>query len=426
MKYRRISLFLTFILFVVEGNAYSIIQSSDTSSEKVRSKEAKLVKIYKHNQLQDITADGKILFHEIKTPIWQGVSYLDKKNIEFYSSGSKASPTFSGTLNFPAIKSQNALRVVENESGREIAKKKLGEFHDVVVTQFISNTNKIFYRNDKQDNFQLWDFKSDVTKVCLKEVALRYISFLNEREAFGIVDYEKKGILSQLLVKLELPRCKLREIGDIYEPNLDKKFFLHQIDSAGITFTTDKKRLFYVVKDKIIIRNTSTFKIERVVKVAPRKLSFFNEPVFTSDGKYLLLQAEGGYETSDRRVWGVEARPCLLLIYDAKTFRKLGQVKVFDGQNLAVSPDSRFLAIAYRSVREDIFKINEQAHINLFELSTGRKLTTISHKSLATEKTDGAWRSKVKKMMFTLDGRYLLTSTLDTYVWDVTNLTSAR
>lgn len=422
MKYRRVFLFVAFIIFVAEGTAYSIIQSS----EKVRSKEVKLVKVYKHNQLQDITADGKILFHEIKAPIWQGVSYLGKKNIGFYSSDSKASLTFSGTLNFPAIKSQNALRVVENESGREIAKKILGEFHDVVVTQFIPSTNKVFYRNDKQDNFQLWDFKSDVTRVCLKEAALRYISFLNEREAFGIVDYEKNGILSQLLVKLELPRCELREIGGIYEPNLGGESFLQQIDSAGITFTTDKKRLFYVVNGKLIIRNTSTFKIERVVKVAPRKLSFFNKPVFTPDGKYLLLQAEGGYEAPDRQVWGTEPRPYLLLIYDAKTLRKLDQVKVFDGQNLAVSPDSRFLAIAYRSVGQDIFKINEQAHINLFELSTGRKLTTISHKSLATEKTDGAWRSKVKKMLFTSDGRYLLTSTLDTYVWDVSNLTSAR
>ena len=231
--------------------------------------------------------------------------------------------------------------------------------------------------------------------------------------------YKINGFRSQLLVKLELPNCELRKLGDIYEPGLDPKNRYNRINYyAGITITADKKQLLYVVRGKAVVRNTSTLEIEKELTAAPLKLSgHANRPVFTSDGKHLILQVKNAlsYKRGEKKQY-------FILIYDAKTYKKLNQFEVPGEKYMTVTRDGRFIAVAYKTEKKEFLRKTDQAHIDLFDLKTGQKLATMSHKRLR-QKRNNPWRSDINNMMFTPDDKYLLTSTNDTYVWDISFLT---
>ena len=125
-----------------------------------------------------------------------------------------------------------------------------------------------------------------------------------------------------------------------------------------------------------------------------------------------------------------------LLIYDAKTFKEIRRIEVTGKGKaivspLAVTPNGRFAAVAYKTTEEGFLylfshfnQIVEQAHIDLFDMETGKKVATMSHKKMG-ERPNAPWIWEIYKMKFTPDGKYLLTSShRDTYVWDVATLTS--
>ena len=331
----------------------------------------------------------------------------------------------------------------------------------------------------------------DIRETGLKDIRgldstskLNYIVFFNERGALGIIPYNfyrnGKKVRSKLLVKVELPGCKLKVIGDIYadldgnsshegtsssiefiEFTADKKHVLYAVGnriivrntstfavervftvnldkklsyekaSSSIEFTADKKHMLYVLGDKkIIIRNTSKFEIEKMFKLeAPLKLSYLRDPTFTEDGKHMILQVETHHVPNVKKRY-------FLLIYDAKTFKGIRRIEVTGKGKaivspLAVTPNGRFVAVAYKTVEEGFLylfshfnQIVEQAHIDLFDLRTGEKVATMSHRKRA-EKRDVPWMWDIGGLQFTPDGKYLFTSdNRDTYVWDVSALTS--
>jgi len=389
------------MLVVAMGGVYATNQAGGTSLEKRGDKKIKPVKIYKYNKLKDITADGRyLLFFQTKSPVTLGI---------FRSDGT-ASVNKSDT-------SADALRVVEFKSGKEIARK-----NNRGGGRFIPNTKQIYFIDGDDSAKYIWNYESDVTKLCFKrESGVSNIRFLNEKEGFAVVSYKIDGFPSQLLARLELPSCKLKKFGDVYPPGLDPKNLYNRIDIyAGITLTADKKQFLYVVRDKAIVRSTSTLEIEKEFTVDPLVLSqHANRPVFTSDGKHLILQADNGELLNGKS--GVKKR-YFILIYDAKTYKKLNQFEVQGEQYMTVSQDGRFIAVAYKTEKNEFLRKTDQAHIDLFDLKTGQKLATMSHKRLK-QKRNNPWRSAIGKMMFTPDGKYLLTSADDTYVWDVSFLT---
>ena len=141
-------------------------RAEGASLKKSGGKKIKPVKVYKYNGLRDITADGRyLLLSQTKSPVRLGTIRSD----------GTASVKKSDT-------SADALRLVEFESGREIARKSV-----LGGGQFIPNTTQIYF-TDRNYNHHIWDYESDVTKLCIKtEVDLSSVKFLNEKEAFGTV-----------------------------------------------------------------------------------------------------------------------------------------------------------------------------------------------------------------------------------------------
>ena len=402
MKYR----IVVFILITTMGSVYAMAQvvfSGKRGGEKIRP-----VKIYKRHQLADISADGRYVLFDL------------------------------------VGRSKYGMKIIEAESGREVARKN----EKAILMQFIPNTNSIFYVEIDPDTYKVWDFRTGVTKgVCIKEIweaeikvikgfgpvlSAGFAAFLSEKESIGLISYfynKEKKKKSELLVKLELSGCNLLKVlGDIYEPGLEKlKEGEHQ-QAEGITFVADEKQMSYMVGNKIIVRNTSTFEIEKIFTVeTPLKLFHLRLTTFTANGRRLILQAENFTDYNPHK------RRYLLLTYDAKTFKKLRQFEVISKgiDNLAVSPNGRFAAVAYKTVEEGFLylfshfnQIVEQAHIDLFDMETGKKVATMSHKKMG-ERPNAPWIWEIYKMKFTPDGKYLLTSShRDTYVWDVATLTS--
>lgn len=381
---------LVLILLSGIGSLYALTITGDRNVEK----EIKPVKVYKDSQLRDMSDDGKyLLLDYTKIPFRRYTIFSD-------GTAKAHQPDDTG----------DAIRVVELESGGEIAKLKISfEKYD----QFVPNTKQIFYEDTNNKIYQIWDYESDVKKACFDESKfnLQFVIFLNEKLAFGVIPKKEKHT-GQWFATLELPSCEVKIIGEVY-PNPDKNEIGYNL-TGKIQISSDKKNIIYLTyKNNMVVRDVETFKI--INEFSLENLQLLSKYQFTPDGRYFVVLAKTY----------VSPKHSYMLIYNANTFKQVHQFEVLGDESLAISPDSRFAAVAYKAVEKDFFKKTEQAHIVLIDLETGKEVAKMSHPKLK-EKRNDPFQADVNKMIFTSDRKYLLTSTYDTYVWDISQFTQNK
>lgn len=390
-------------LLVALASVYAMNQADVTNSYGRESKKVKPIKVYKYNKLRDISADGQdILFYQTKVPVRLYTLNSD-------GTGKAHQPDDVGDV----------LRVVSFNTGQEISRQKVIDLS--ADEQFIPNSKKIYFGDREERSYKIWSYELGKFRSCRKKDGLDFQSvvFLDGEQAFGVVRKEKSKE-GHLFATFELPSCEVKLIDELY-PNSRGDVSIREFIHGGISISADSKRLAYSVsQERMVIRDTKTLKI--VNEFFPNQLSFsfYRKHQFTLDGKYFITNATN-YANPDRG----EIRKYYILIYDAQTFKLVRRLEVPGDLNLAVSPDSQFAAVAYKTTEKEIFTKTEQAHIVLINLETGVEVAKISHPKLK-EKRNDPWQSIVNKIMFTPDGKYILTSTNDTFVWDISLLTNER
>ncbi|MDQ3132551.1 MAG: hypothetical protein M3Q99_17530 [Acidobacteriota bacterium] len=407
-------LLLLLLVFLAISEQYvSPAQTRGDNTGGINLKEIKPVTVYKQNQLADISGDGKLLlFYQTRVPMRTYTIPLD------------GSP---GYANQPPVH-DDVFRVVERESGREVAR--LG-IQDPSTTRFTPGTKKIIYKERTKarpfgNESKIWDYQTGETKLCLNIKKSVYSpAFVDSNTAFGTVDDENK-YLGSILTKIDLTNCQTEVIGRIYPLDPNNRVRNNTIRGSGIKISPDGKLMAYSLdsNDKIIFRNTA--KPEQIVReIDSAPLYFWSEQRFTPDGKFLITNAADGYMAYGG---GVQEN-YYLLIYDMKSFRKVGQIVVpVNGQTtipataqIAVSPDSRLVAATYKTVKKGTWDNTEQAHVAIYDIASGKQVGKVSHPPLKEKRSD-PFRSNISTIIFTPDGKHLLTSISDTYVWDVSNL----
>ncbi len=363
---------------------------------------------YKRNILQDISADGRLLL--------------------FYQTGA---PTRSYTIplgggqasaNQPPS-TDDVLRVVERASGREVAQIKVGFFPE--GAQFIPDTQQVFYKEPSGGSkpgwrFKTWNFSTGEAKACSDEDAtsFRHATVVDARHILGAVLQENGG---EVLGKLTLPDCSRTLTNPVNLANPKNMIW------GGMNVSPSVRHLAYGAGEEVIIRDATTLNTIKSI-TPPSGLIFGGEPIYTPDGKFILVVASN-------TILDKPETKRYLLFYDTTNYEVARRLditswsppKVRDdravsssvvGTAMAISPDGRLLAVGNTREEKKAFTTTEQAQVTLYDLTTGEEVARASHPPVKQQRND-PFAAKVTRLAFTPDGKYLLSSTYDTLIWEV-------
>lgn len=354
--------------------------------------------VFKQSSLLDMSADGLLLlFYSTRVPV------------RVYTFPQNGIPTVTKPPG------DDALRVLERISGREIAKHLTANTHDA---QFVPRTSEIYYREiGIRSRVKFWDYATGETKTCLEVsgAGVSSVNFISEKTAFGAV-YDEKGSKGDFLVKMKLPDCELENIGLVYPVDPQNPLRKNTINH-DLQISPDSRLFAYSLQDgeKIILRNTISYEITREISALP--IYFHNKEAFTPDGKLFVATA------ADRNpIIGNQAGDkYYLLVYDTGTWREVARIVVPGNNAIAVSPDGKLVATSYKTKRKVLGGNIEQGHVAIYELQTGKQIGTISHKPVREKRKD-PFQSDINKIIFTLDAKQFYTIGRDTYLWSVSQL----
>jgi WD40 repeat protein len=366
----------------------SLATTSVTDKKEMNLKQAAE---YKSNILQDISTDGRwLLFYQTSTPT---------RSQTIPQGGNRA------RANQPST-SDDVLRVVERSSGRELGRIKVEFFPESV--QFIPGTQQVFYKepasNKQKYLFKVWNFSKGEAKACSDAdvTNFRYATVVDAQHALGTVLEENGG---ESLGKLTLPECARTIISPVDPEYPQGKVW------GGVAVSLDKRFLAYTIYagSEVIIWDTANKRVAKNLSPAP--LSFWDKPAYTPDGKLLIViagtNAVGGKNTKS-----------YLLVYDTRTYQQVRRLEVPAVSAFAVSPDSQVLAVGYTKEEKKASITTEQAQLVLYNLMTGKEVGKASHPPVKQQRSD-PFAAKITQLAFTPDGRYLLSSTYDTRLWQL-------
>jgi WD40 repeat protein len=377
-------------------------------------KTLKLVTEYKNNVLEDISTDGRLLlFYQTSKPMRTYTIPID---------GSR------GKANQPEV-SGDTLRVVERESGREVGSVKVAFFPESV--QFIPGTQQIFYTeptSNKQGRvFRVWNFSTGEAKTCddTDAVSFRHATVIDAQHALGAVLQENGG---ELLGKLTLPGCTRAAMESVNPSNPNSMTW------GGLNLSHNKRFLAYGTNDEVIIRDAATLNTLKRIK-PPSGLIFGGNPIYTPDGKFLLVVASN-------TIFDKPETKRYLLFYDTTSYEVARRLDITSwnppvlrndvavnsnaiGTAMAISPNSRFLAVGYTKEERKALTTTDQAQVVLYDLTTSEEVAKASHPQVKKQRND-PFAAKIGKLAFTPDAKYLLSSAYDTLIWEIVSKAGDR
>lgn len=352
----------------------------------------KLVSEYKQDRLEALSADGRLLlmFHSNK-PVRSYTIPIDGTRAV-----AKQSPPFD-----------DRLRVVDRGTGREVGSIPIDFF--AVNKSFVLETARIFYSEPKRDSTpgwqsKLWDPASGEIRICLDapDGKIPGVFFLNNQWSFALVSNENGGAL---LAKFNVTGCVLKHLGPI-DPNNPRKQTW-----GNLALSRDGRFLAYSNGEQVLIRDLENNQVVRRLTAEP---SFFKGTLaFTPDDKTLVaVTCARGCSDSD-----AESKNHLWF-YNTSDYKKARELEVPKLTALKISPDSRLFAIAYKEEKQRALWRTEQGTIVLYDFLTGEQLARASHPSVK-QRRDNPRAAEVSSLAFTPDGKYLISSTNDTRVWQI-------
>jgi WD40 repeat protein len=362
--------------------------STSADSKKMN---LRLVAEYKQNQLEDLSADGKLmLLYRTSTPM------------RTYTSR----PGKGVTADQPDAY-DDVLRLVELESGRERSHIKAQFFPDLI--QFIPGTERVFYRGPKQGReltwqLELWDTAAQKVETCSSESAsgLRAVALLDQQYGLAVQLLADEG---DFLTRLSLRDCTRSIIGSV-DPTYSKGRIW-----GKLAVSPDKHFVAYTLHSRAIIWNVVQNRLARTLTTTTPDLFFGRELAYTPDGKILIISA------TNRPLGGTDKKDSLLL-YDTSNYQLLRLLPVPVISAMAISPDSRIVAIGSKEHQKAFLSIKEEAFVSLYDLASGKALSRASHSRVTAQRSD-PFVAQINRLIFTPDGKYLLSSTYDTRVWRI-------
>jgi len=174
-------------------------------------------------------------------------------------------------------------------------------------------------------------------------------------------------------------------------------------------FSADRSVVAYGLDHSVVCRRTSDLSVLWTAQV---DRIYFGVPRIgvSADGKYVVAAV------TDSLFSNLESR-YYLAMYNGKTGQELRRLAVSGTDGVAVSPDGALIAAAHVVTTKE----GSVPTVFLINTSTGRKVAAVTHDLVRVNPFMNAGFG-IHGVDFTSDGRYLITATHDTRIWDLSGL----
>lgn len=378
-----VSATLLFSQLLIGSNYTTTLARSNDRARK--GKQLKLIAEFKKNFLQDISSDGKfILLYQTNVPMRSYTIPLD---------GRKPSANQSGV-------GDDMLRIVDLENGREISSVPTTFFP--TEEQFIPNTHQVFYKEPTSSYsgslYKVWDTNAkQVAKVCPEttDKDISKVNFVNEKLAYGVLRNKEKG---HKLISISLPECQQTILGSVDPSETSSEV------NGQIILSPDKRQLAYSLGGhEVVVWDTVTKQIAKELNVAP--LFALSKLLFSPDGKYLVIQATTKLYSSDGAKY-------FLLFFDTSSYQNIRRIELpAYADSLALSPNGEMLAVGLTNK-------DGQGQIIVYETMSDKEIFKAIHPTNKNKSSD-PFEPELRKLIFSPNGRYLVSSTYDTRIWQI-------
>ena len=364
----------------------------------------KAISKFKHNELQEISPDGRLLlFYETNRPM------------QTYTIRSDGSTHISKT-------GDDVLRLVERTSGRELGRIRV-EFYPQDI-QLIPGTQRVFYTEPKLVNgklewrLKIWDVGSSEARECSSEnVADRSFSLVDAQHGVALI----RNVNGDGFSILSLPDCSQGAVSPVDPSNLNARI------EGAISVSPAGKEFAYVAANKLIIRNSATLDVLREIN-REAEFRLGQSPIYTPDGRFLIVLATN-------TIFDKPETKRFLFFYDTTNHELVKRLDItnwkppevrdditvqsnFIGTAMAIGSDSTTIAVGYIREKTYMFWRTEQAQVVIYDLATGEEIARGSHPKIK-QQDDDPFAARIGKLSFTPDGHQLLSTTNDTLVWDL-------
>jgi len=174
--------------------------------------------------------------------------------------------------------------------------------------------------------------------------------------------------------------------------------------------SADRKTFVYTVDHNVVCRRTDDLGI---------KWSRETDPILGLSR--VAVSAGGGLVAASlRSLPNIPAtRPPRIEVYDGKNGTPIATIPADAGDTIAISPDGKLLAAGHEVAMQGR-RSGTQPTVLLFEIATGKKLATLIHDQFRDGGAESLYaRFGVNGVIFTPDNKYLITSGLNTKVWEI-------
>jgi hypothetical protein len=174
-----------------------------------------------------------------------------------------------------------------------------------------------------------------------------------------------------------------------------------------ITVSGDRRTFAYGVDNQLIVRRCDNLEIIYKQELDLSSEMRLRRVALAADGARVAVSVANNLGTQDASY---------IYIYDCSDGKQIIRLNVCSMEGLAISPDLKFLAAGQRVAVRDKLS-GTQPTVFLFEIASGKNVATLIHDQFYAGGKEFLYSGV--SVLFTPDGKYLVTSGLNTRIWRI-------
>jgi hypothetical protein len=183
------------------------------------------------------------------------------------------------------------------------------------------------------------------------------------------------------------------------------------MSQTPIAVSSDRRTFAYAFNNKLVFRSSDDLRVLwiREIEIDEKSQLLWRVGVSADGGLVAVAVAETNSSPNDR-----------VIVYEGKTGEQVARLAASGGEGVAISPDRKLLAAGQR-MRLEGDPWGLQSTVFLFDIAAGKKVATLVQGQFWDGDRGFPLNSRFETygIQFTPDGKYLITSGLDTKIWEI-------
>jgi WD40 repeat protein len=186
------------------------------------------------------------------------------------------------------------------------------------------------------------------------------------------------------------------------------------MSETWIAVSADRKAFAYGYNNKLVFRRSDDLEVLWIREIALEASQLLWRVGLPADRRLVAVSVAAAAANSPSR------KNDHVIVYEGKTGKEVARLAASGEEGVAISPDGKLLAAGQRIPLEGDPK-GLQATVLLFDIASGNKVATLVHGQFWDVNREFPLNSGFEPygIQFTPDGKYLVTSGLDTKIWEI-------